>query len=135
MDTKSPLALWLKDNADIRTYDTLWDIASWQSRYSILDNEEVKVIITKYKQSEDGIGESGIPISYAISQSLEKLALIRESRLLTPSDYEESLFLESTGKMYDFSDAIMRADASRALRIFHLLLESMNIHAFLASFM
>ncbi len=135
MDTKSPLALWLKDNADIRTYDTLWDIASWQSRYSILDNEEVKVIITKYKQSEDGIGESEIPISYAISQSLEKLALIRESRLLTPSDYEESLFLESTGKMYDFSDAIMRADASRALRIFHLLLESMNIHAFLASFM
>ncbi len=133
MDPKSPLAAWLRANADIRTYDALWETPSWQARYPTLDNDEVKSIITKYKQSDDG-SESERPLSYAIGQSLEKLSLLKESRPLTPSDYEDSLFLESGGKMYDFSDAILRADASRALSIFHTLLESMNIHAFLASF-
>lgn len=134
MEPKSPLALWLKDHADMRIYDSIWESASWNTRYPTLGVDIIKTIITKYRQSESGIGESERQVSYAIAQSLEKLSLLQESRPLTLSDYEDSLFLESTGKMYDFSDAIMRADPSRALSIFHVLLESMNIHAFLASF-
>ncbi len=135
MDPKSRLALWLEKNADVRRYDSIWDISSWQSRYSILTDDEVRAIVTKYKQAEDGSYGWETRVSYALGQSLEKLSLIKESRSLVPSDYEDSLFLESWGKMYDFSDSIMRWDASRSLLIFHTLLESMNIHALLASFL
>lgn len=132
---KSLLTTWLEKNADVRVYDSIWNVATWQSRYSILTPEEIQSVMKKYKQSEDENEKWWNMIAYALGQSLEKLSLLKESRILLSSDFEDSLILESWGKMYDFSDAILRADAKRALNIFHSLLEGMNIHAFLASFL
>lgn len=50
---KSLLTTWLEKNADVRVYDSIWNVATWQSRYSILTPEEIQSVMKKYKQSED----------------------------------------------------------------------------------
>lgn len=132
-DTKSSLHLWLSENADNRLYNDIWDRVTWGKRYPHLAEEDIQSILQSYKRAvSEETNES--EVSSLIGQSFEKLSLIQESRNITASDKEESLSLETSWKIYDFSDAILRCDPIRALDIFHRLLESMNIHAFLASF-
>jgi DNA polymerase III delta subunit len=134
MNEKSPLKTWLESNADVRKYDAIWDTSSWESRFPSLESWVIHEVLRKYRQSLERDDARESQISYSIGQSFEKLSLLRETRALTPSDIEGSLFLDASPKMYDLSDAILRSDSSQALKIFHTILESMNVHAFLASF-
>jgi DNA polymerase III delta subunit len=42
-----------------------------------------------------------------MGQTFEKLSLLKESRPLREEDFEKSTFLEATGEMFSFTDAIM----------------------------
>ena len=138
LSAKSPLRKWLEENADVRKFENIWDIPSWKMRFPSLEESDIRVVIEKYRSSltvleiyEKDAREK--TLSYALSESLEKLSLIWESRNLEISDYEDSIVLEASWKIFDFTDALLRGDSLRAISIFHTLLEGMSIHAFIPS--
>ena len=84
-----------------------------------------------YKKAESGRENTRDTVSDAIGNSLEKLSLIEISRPITKEDIQNSILTESSGKIFDFSDAILRGDARGSLELFRDIIQSTNIYAFI----
>lgn len=87
-------------------------------------------MLDTYKKSESGRESVRESISESIGNSLEKLELLSISRKLTSEDVRASILTEASGKIFDFSDSVMRGDTLGTLKLFHQIIESTNTHAF-----
>ncbi len=132
---KSWLSKWLYENVDIRDFWDIWTEKVWEKRYPNLETDIIETLLRRYKTLIWDDTDGSESFASEISLSLEKLSLIRESRLIKDEDFDESLFLKWSGKMFDLSDAVFRWDAKRSLSIFRNIIEKVNIYAFIASFL
>lgn len=83
-----------------------------------------------YKKAESGRENTRETVSDTIGNSLEKLSLLSLSRNVTPDDIEDSILTESSGKIFDFSDAVLRGDVGGSISLFRDIIQSTNIYAF-----
>lgn len=126
----SKLMKWLDTYADKRSFIDIWSITVWENRFPTIWKSEIEKVVTAYKKAESGRENTRETLSDAIGNSLEKLSLIKLSRPITKTDVEDSILTESSGKIFDFSDAILRGDASGSLELFRDIIQSTNIYAF-----
>ena len=127
---RSKLREWLGTHASERKFDTLWSTELWNKRFPHLREDIVEKVITSYKKIESSSEELRDSLSHSIAETYMKLSLLET---ISPSDLETSIIAESSGKIFDFTDAIMRGNSRAALDILHVLLETMNIYAFIGS--
>lgn len=132
-EKKSQLLPWLEQYADIRIFDSLFVTKIWQERFPELASETIQIILDRYKKSEQNNESTNSELSILIAHSLEKLSLLQASSPISESMIEASLSTESYGKIFDFIDAIGAMNHTKALTLFHILIEHMSVYEFLNS--
>jgi DNA polymerase III delta subunit len=60
-------------------------------------------------------------MSSLIDESFKKLSLLSESYPIKQEHIAESIILDSSGKIFDFIDAILSVNRKKSLELFHIL--------------
>lgn len=90
-------------------------------------------MLDRYRKSEQNNEGNNEGLSLIIAQSFEKLSLLSESEIVSTETIENSLSTESYGKIFDFIDTIGAMQPTKALTLFHILIEHMSVYEFLNS--
>lgn len=130
------LESWLGQYADVRTFDQVFSREAWWKRYSSLLEDDIDQVLKSYEQIYALYEADKKPknISYLIDESFEKLSLLKESHPLTDEHLKASILLESSGKIFDFIDAILAANRKKSLELFHILESETTMYNFLPGF-
>ncbi len=130
-EKKWALVTWLRENADVRTFDKIWTLETWEKRFGELDTKVIKKVLDAYQEAENSKEESSSSISDAIGWTLEKLSLLHETKNIVGKDIDESLDRAFSGKMFDLSDAILAKNITKSRLLLTRILESMTPYEFL----
>lgn len=123
---KWALITWLREHADVRNFEQIWTLETWEKRFSELDTKIIKKVLDAYREAESGKEETNASISDAIGWTLEKLSLLQEARTLTEKDIDESLDRAFSGKMFDLSDALLAKNVEKSRLLLSRILENMT---------
>ena len=127
---RSKLRDWLMMYASERKYDILWDTTLWRKRFPEIAESIIVQVLGTYKNVESTQEEIREGLSHAIGETFLKISYLDDP---SENDIESSIMLEAWGKVFDFTDAIMRDQPEKALIIFHMLIETLSIYALIGS--
>lgn len=127
---------WLKDNADVRTFDSLFSVQIWEKRHPSLSETIITKVLTIYEKMYSLYEEDKRPrtISTLIDESLEKLTLLSETIDINEDHISLSILIESSWRIFDLTDAILSGNVKKSLQLFHALEWESSMYQFLPSF-
>ncbi len=130
------LSTWIAKNADIRKFEGVFSLETWAKRFPNIERSTVSEVVKKHEKLYALYEEYKKPrnISLFISESLEKIDLIRLSETLTEEHIESSITLWWTWRMYDLADAVLEWNSQKSLTLFRAILSEINVYQFLPSF-
>ncbi|GAB0174991.1 MAG: DNA polymerase III subunit delta [Candidatus Altimarinota bacterium] len=127
---------WTKENADMRVFDSIFSAQIWEKRYPQLSLEILKKVLDTYERIYALYDEDKKPRSIAtlIEESLEKLSLLSQTTRIGEEDISLSILIESSGRIFDLTDAILSGNVKKSLQLFHTLEGESTMYQFLPSF-
>lgn len=128
------LGKYLLLRSDVRMFDDVWSEEVWHHRYPSLDTTLIREIIKRYRMSVTEDSAEKRDTSHEIHLALEKLSLLSLSKQIETQDIDETMGMSAGAKTFDLVDAVMRGDASRALRLFRIIIREETSDRFLPSF-
>lgn len=130
------LEKWISENADVRAFDQIFSREIWGKRYDSLSGKVIDTVLGKYERLYALYEEDKKPknMSSLIDESLEKISLLQESYQLTENHISESILLDSSGRIFDFIDAILAVNRKKSVELFRVLEWETTMYQFLPSF-
>lgn len=130
------LLKWISEYADVRIFDQVFSSEIWGKRYPTLPQEIIRKVLEKYERLYALYEEDKKPknMSSLIDESFKKLSLLSESYPIKQEHIAESIILDSSGKIFDFIDAILSVNRKKSLELFHILEWETTMYQFLPSF-